>query len=77
MVERALLRELTDRLTQRMVEAIQADTAGDGREGRRLAIREDRPRLELLMGRWMAEEIARINQARLQRSEERRVGKEC
>jgi pilus assembly protein CpaF len=69
MVERALLRELTDRLTQRMVEAIQADTAGEGREGRRLAIREDRPRLELLMGRWMAEEVARINQARLQRGD--------
>lgn len=69
MVERALLRELTDRLMQRMVEAIQADTAVEGREGRRLAIREDRPRLELLMGRWMAEEVARINQARLQRGE--------
>jgi Flp pilus assembly CpaF family ATPase len=69
MVDRALVRELTTRLSQRMVEAIQADTAVDGREGRRLAIREDRPRLELLMGRWMAEEVSRINQSRLHRGD--------
>ena len=31
-----------------------------------VGLREDRARLELLMGRWMAEEIARINQSRLQ-----------
>ena len=74
MVDRSLVRELTSRLSQRMVEAIQADAATaaegrEGREGRRLAIREDRPRLELLMGRWMSEEVARINQARLQRGD--------
>ena len=79
MVDRSLVRELTNRLSQRMVEAIQANTDADtvtpgregreGREGRRLAIREDRPRLELLMGRWMSEEVARLNQARLQRGD--------
>jgi pilus assembly protein CpaF len=69
MVDRALVRELTDRLTQRLAEAIQADTATDGRAGRRLGIREDRPRLELLIGRWMAEEVSRINQRRLQQGD--------
>jgi pilus assembly protein CpaF len=73
-VDRVMVRDLTERLSTRLVEAIEGDTsslghfnAGDGR--RRVGLREDRPRLELLMGRWMADEIARINQSRLQRGE--------
>ena len=72
-VDRVLVRELTTRLSGRLVDAIETDTAssnvpgfgaGDGQ--RRIGVREDRARLELLMGRWMTEEIARLNQTRLQ-----------
>ena len=75
-VDRVMVRELTARLSSRLVEAIEADrsstavagfAAADGQ--RRVGLRDDRARLELLMGRWMAEEIARINQARLQRGD--------
>ncbi|MDP9464597.1 MAG: hypothetical protein M3P52_08240, partial [Actinomycetota bacterium] len=75
-VDRVMVRELTARLSSRLVEAIEADTAStsaarfgatDGQP--RLGLREDRARLELMMGRWMAEEIARINQTRLQRGD--------
>ena len=70
-VDRRLVRELTDRLTARLVEAIQAQgaTTSTATGTRRLGLRDDRPRLELLMGQWMAEEVARLNQARLQRGE--------
>src|SRR6202007_1895643 len=67
--------ELPARLSSRLVEAIEADTGSSGSgfastdAPRRVGLREDRPRLGLLMGRWMAEEIARLNQARLQRGE--------
>lgn len=75
-VDRVMVRELTARLSGHLVEAIEIDAASnsvaslgaaDGQ--RRVGIREDRARLELLMGRWMAEEIARINQVRLQRGD--------
>ncbi|HZX55825.1 MAG TPA: ATPase, T2SS/T4P/T4SS family, partial [Ilumatobacteraceae bacterium] len=75
-VDRVIVRELTARLSSRLVEAIEADTTSSSSSAfastggqRRVGLREDRPRLELLMGRWMAEEIARLNQARLQRGE--------
>lgn len=68
MIDRRMVRELTERLSTRLVEAIQSDTATTA-IGRRVGLRDDRNRLELLMGRWMAEEISRINQARLQRGE--------
>ena len=75
-VDRVMVRELTTRLSGRLVDAIETDTASSNVVGfgaadgqRRVGIREDRARLELLMGRWMAEEIARINQARLQRGD--------
>lgn len=75
-VDRVLVRELTTRLSGRLVEAIEADTASAGAPGlsagdgqRRMGLRDDRARLELLMGRWMAEEMARLNQTRLQRGE--------
>jgi Flp pilus assembly CpaF family ATPase len=75
-VDRVIVRDLTARLSSRLVEAIEADrsstavagfAAADGQ--RCVGLRDDRARLELLMGRWMAEEVARINQARLQRGE--------
>ncbi|MEO5724764.1 MAG: ATPase, T2SS/T4P/T4SS family [Ilumatobacteraceae bacterium] len=86
MVDRQLVRELTERLSARLVEAIHADNSGrpadsSGRphdnpssdrastDGRRVGLREDRGRLEMLMGRWMAEELASLNQTRLQRGE--------
>jgi len=74
-VDRVIVRELTARLSSRLVEAIEADTASSDSgfatadAARRVGLREDRPRLELLMGRWMAEEIALLNQARLQRGD--------
>jgi len=67
-IDRALVRDLTGRLSLRLVDAIQSDGPVETGE-RRLGLREDRSRLELLMGRWMAEEISRINQARLRRGE--------
>ncbi|MEY2553192.1 MAG: pilus assembly protein CpaF [Ilumatobacteraceae bacterium] len=71
-----IVRDLTARLSTRLVEAIESDTATSGGPGlghddgrRRIGLREDRARLELLMGRWMAEEITRLNQIRLQRGD--------
>jgi hypothetical protein len=69
-VDRAMVRDLTDRLSARLVQTIESDSqtsALSAPEGqRRVGVREDRSRLELLMGRWMSEEVARINQTRLQ-----------
>ena len=81
MVDRTLVRDLTARLSQRLVEAIEADASRrsvavstGGITGvasdRPTGLRDDRSRLELLMGRWLSEEIARINQIRLQRGEQ-------
>jgi Flp pilus assembly CpaF family ATPase len=70
-----MVRDLTARLSSRLVDAIESDNSSTstrlgGTEGQaRVGLREDRARLELLMGRWMADEIARINQARLQRGD--------
>ena len=71
-----MVRDLTARLSSRLVEAIEGDTATSGAPGfgavegqRRVGLREDRARLELLMGRWMADEIAAVNQGRLQRGD--------
>jgi Flp pilus assembly CpaF family ATPase len=78
MVDRAMVRDLTHRLSLRLVDAIEADAAATAAasslgtvtvDGRRIGLRDDRARLELLMGRWLSEEIARINQARLQRGD--------
>lgn len=74
-VDRGLVRELTNRLSSRLVEAVENDTTAPTTSGfnahtqRRSSLRDDRARLELLMGRWMADEIARLNQSRLQRGE--------
>ncbi len=67
MADADLARVLTDRLAARLVEHLQqasGGTLGARREGLR-----DRERLDLLMGRWMAEEIRLLNHARLQRGE--------
>jgi Flp pilus assembly CpaF family ATPase len=78
MVDRAMVRDLTHRLSLRLVDAIEADAAATAAasslgavtvDGRRIGLRDDRARLELLMGRWLSEEIATINQARLQRGD--------
>lgn len=67
-VDRVLVRGLTARLSGRLVDAIEGDsTVGAGR--RRLGLRDDRARLELMLGAWMVEEISLINQGRLQRGE--------
>ena len=75
-VDRVMVRDLTTRLSGRLVDAIETDAVSSSAQGfgaidgqRRVGIREDRARLELLMGRWMAEEIARVNQTRLQRGD--------
>jgi pilus assembly protein CpaF len=73
--DRALVRDLTNRLSQRLVDAIEADarasasTTAIGSATRRASLRDDRARLDVLMGRWLAEEIALVNQSRLQRGE--------
>ncbi|MCU1501298.1 MAG: gspE, partial [Ilumatobacteraceae bacterium] len=70
MVDRRLVRELTSRLSARLVDAIQAESGTlTTVAGRRVGLREDRTRLELQMGRWMAEEVSSINQSRLQRGD--------
>ncbi|MGZ4700615.1 MAG: hypothetical protein ACXV98_05325, partial [Ilumatobacteraceae bacterium] len=75
-VDRVVVRELTTRLSGRLVEAIESEASSRSVAGlgptdgpRRVGLREDRARLELLMGTWMAEEITRINQSRLQRGD--------
>ena len=75
-VDRVVVRELTARLSGRLVEAIEAEASSRNVTGlsptdgqRRVGLREDRARLELLMGTWMAEESTRINQSRLQRGD--------
>ena len=62
------LTQLTERLSARMVEVLQEGSGGQ-LGARHAALRSDRPRLELLLGRWLAEEITQINQARMQRGD--------
>jgi pilus assembly protein CpaF len=64
-VDRRLVRDLTDRLSLRLVDAIESESHG----ARRTDLRAERSRLELLMGRWMSEEIALLNELRLQRGD--------
>lgn len=66
MAEHADVRRLTERLASRLVDTLQ-DATGGQLGARHAALRSDRGRLELLMGRWMAEEITAINQDRLAR----------
>jgi pilus assembly protein CpaF len=81
-----LVRVVVDRLSVRLVEAIEMDavaaataraTSDDAAtptfapvvDRPHLSLRGDRARLELLMGRWLSEEVAALNQHRLQRGE--------
>jgi Flp pilus assembly CpaF family ATPase len=67
-VSRTLVREVTDRLAERLAEAIEVDsrTPMAARHG---DLRNDRQRLELLMGQWLSDEVARVDQQRLQRGD--------
>ena len=66
-MDESLARTLTERVSARLVESLQAEQ-GDQLGARRVGLR-DRQRLELQMGRWLAEEIRRINAVRLERGE--------
>ncbi len=63
-----LVRRLTDRLAERLVEAIDdeeaARSSGGDPTGRLIA---DSRRQQLMVGAWLSEELAAVNQARLQR----------
>ena len=63
--DRDAVRELSGRLSARLAEAIETDQQ-DRSGGAHRTVRDDRPRLELMLGRWLAEEVAAINQRRLQ-----------
>lgn len=69
MVDRLLVRTLTERLSARLADAIQSEPAGASGGRGQAGLRDDRARLEVLMGHWMAEEVSRLNQARLARGE--------
>jgi Flp pilus assembly CpaF family ATPase len=66
-VERSMLvRSVTDRVAARLVEAIELDedlTAGSGDDGRGLA--GDARRQQLMVGAWLTEELASVNQDRM------------
>lgn len=66
--EHDVLRRLTDRLSARMVDALQERSAGQ-LGARHAALRSERARLELLLGRWLAEELTELNHERLQRGQ--------
>ena len=64
----ALVRFVTDRVATRLVEAIEADEH-DGVDGsdRAPALSGDARRQQLLVGSWLSEEVAQVNQDRLRR----------
>ena len=68
MAEKTDVQLLNERLAARLVDTLQ-DSTGGRLGARHAALRSDRGRLELLMGRWLAEEITAINQDRLQRGQ--------
>ncbi|TDT14692.1 Flp pilus assembly CpaF family ATPase [Ilumatobacter fluminis] len=64
----ALVRFVTDRVAGRLVEAIEADEHdGAERNGSTPALSGDARRQQLLVGSWLSEEIAQVNQDRLRR----------
>lgn len=67
MAEHADVRRLTERLASASLVDTLQDASGGQLGARHAALRSDRGRLELLMGRWMAEEITAMNQDRLAR----------
>ena len=65
-----VVRVLTDRVAARLVEAIERDeleraTAGDGGTGKSSPLASDARRQQLLVGAWLNDEIARVNQDRM------------
>ncbi|MAT03550.1 MAG: hypothetical protein CL424_00665 [Acidimicrobiaceae bacterium] len=64
----ALVRFVTDRVASRLVEAIEADEHDRGeRPGTAPALSADARRQQLLVGSWLSDEIALVNQDRLRR----------
>ena len=64
----ALVRFVTDRVAGRLVEAIEADEHDNAdRNGSTPALSGDARRQQLLVGSWLSEEIAQVNQDRLRR----------
>ena len=70
--ERAhLVRFVTDRVATRLVEAIELDEADqqDGTTNGRAPLVADGRRQQLLVGAWLSEEVALVNQDRMQRGD--------
>ena len=64
----SIVRTVTDRVAQRLIEAIEHDAArGADRAGDALA--NDERRQQLLIGSWVIDEIAAVNEERLQRGD--------
>jgi pilus assembly protein CpaF len=67
----ALVRSVTDRVAGRLVEAIELDESDrqDGRADGRPSLLSDTRRQQLLVGAWLSEEIAEVNQDRMRRGD--------
>ena len=67
--EAAVVRVVTERLASRLVEAIEHDEVihHDGAEADVTPLADDPRRQQLLVGAWLSEEIANVNQERLHR----------
>ena len=65
---RSTVRSVTDRVAQRLIEAIEHDEA-DRTGGSGLALATDQRRQQWLIGSWIVDEIARVNEERLQRGD--------
>ncbi|MFP5489278.1 MAG: ATPase, T2SS/T4P/T4SS family, partial [Acidimicrobiia bacterium] len=67
----ALVRFITDRVADRLVEAIEADEDDhqEGHPGAARPLAADPRRQQLLVGAWLSEEIATANQDRMHRGE--------
>jgi Flp pilus assembly CpaF family ATPase len=59
---------VTDRVADRLIEAIEHDDNGRGAAGRTgLALASDERRQQLLVGAWISDEVTSVNEQRLQR----------
>ncbi len=67
----SLVRFVTDRVATRLVEAIELDETDhqDGRTAADVALAGDTRRQQLLVGAWLSDEIATVNQDRMHRGE--------
>jgi Flp pilus assembly CpaF family ATPase len=66
-----LVRFVTDQVAARLVEAIEADETSppEGRDAVARSLAADARRQQILVGAWLGDELAGINQARLRRGE--------